>query len=96
VFGTLGLTWQKRDVLPMVIVKPGIVGFEPAGSDAMLAIGNTWTKKEVVPVCIVEPSLGGFAPVRGSPIGNTWRKSEVKPIVLVVPALGGGFTPPDP
>ena len=85
----IGLIWTKSEVIPVVIVKPGIVGFEPVEGSS---IGNTWPKSQVKPVLLVRPGIGGFVPSEGISIGNTWRKEDVLPVMLVEPSTGG-FVP---
>jgi hypothetical protein len=86
------ISWQKDEVVPVVIVKPDIGGFVPTDG---ATIGNSWRKDEVKPVCLLRPVIGGFAPRQGSAIGNTWRKDEVKAMILVVPQMGR-FVPAGP
>lgn len=78
--------WKRSEVTAVVLVKPGIGGFEPTEGST---IGNTWTKDSVKPVVFVKPGIGGFVPTEGSSIGNTWRKDEVTPVVVVEPGSGG-------
>lgn len=84
-------SWNKAEVVPVVLVKPSVGGFVPTEGTT---IGNTWSKEEVKPVLIVEPSVGGFVPREGSTIGNTWSKEEVKAVIVVTPRLGN-FVPAD-
>ena len=86
---TIGLYWQKSDVIPVIMVRPIMSGFVPVDGSP---IGNTWSKDQVTPMCLVRPLLGGFVPADGSAIGNTWSKDEVKPFIEVQPSIGG-FTP---
>jgi hypothetical protein len=65
---TVGITWRKAEVIPVVLVKPGIGGFEPVEGSS---IGNTWPKSEVKPVLLVKPGIVGFEPREGSTIGNS-------------------------
>lgn len=65
---TAGINWTKSEVIPVVLVKPGILGFEPVEGSS---IGNTWSKSEVKPVLLVKPGFGGFEPREGVSIGNT-------------------------
>jgi hypothetical protein len=86
---TVGAEWQKKEVVPVVLVKPGIGGFEPSDGTS---IGNTWPKSAVRPVLLVKPAIGGFEPVEGSSIGNSWQKEAVIPVMLVEPN-GLSFVP---
>ena len=81
----IGVSWTKSEVIPVVIVKPGIAGFEPVEGSW---IGNTWPKSQVKPVLLLKPGIGGFVPRKGSSIGNTWRKEDVLPVMLVEPSTG--------
>jgi hypothetical protein len=82
-------SWSKDKVMPIIFVKPGIVGFVPEQGNA---IGVSWTKDEVMPVLLVKPYLmGEFVPLEGSSIGNTWLQDQVRPVVFVEPGLGGAF-----
>ncbi len=85
-------SWEKTEVVAIVMVKPDIGGFSPVTGTS---IGNIWRKDEVVPMCLVKPDIGGFSPIRGSSIGNTWPKDEVKPFISVKPYLNG-FVPSGP
>jgi hypothetical protein len=85
----VGYTWSKEEVLPVVLVKPGIGGFVPSEGSP---IGNTWSKIDVRPMVIVKPGVGGFVPATGTSVGNTWNRTAVLPIVFVNPGLGG-FVP---
>jgi len=87
----LGLIWSKSEVVPVVLVKPGIGGFVPTERSS---IGNTWSKDAVKPVLLVKPGIGGFEPVDGMSIGNHWSKDDVVAVVLTQPG-SGGFTPMD-
>jgi hypothetical protein len=82
---TVGVYWEKSQVIPVIMVKPSISGFVPIEGSS---ISNTWSKKDVTPVLIVKPSIGGFQPYEGSPIGNTWQKKNVTPVMLVEPYIG--------
>lgn len=82
----IGITWTKSEVIPVVLVKPGISGFEPVEGSS---IGNTWRKSEVKPVVLVKQGSVGFEPREGMSIGNTWRKEEILPVMLVEPSTGG-------
>ncbi len=79
----VGIHWMKSEVTPVILVKPGIGGFEPEDGSA---IGNTWSKSEVKPVLLVKPGLAGFEPREGSTIGMNWTKDDVIPVLLVEPA----------
>lgn len=79
------ISWNKTEVVPMVLVKPAIGGFVAVEGSS---IGNAWSKDEVTPILLVKPLIGGFAPREGSSIGNVWRKEEVKPFISVKPSLG--------
>lgn len=83
---TIGISWRKAEVIPVVLVKPGIVGFEPVEGSS---IGITWQKSEVKPVLLVKPGIVGFEPREGSTIGISWRREEVLPVMLVEPDIGG-------
>lgn len=85
---------EKSPPVPVVLVEPGVGGFEPiVGS----SVGNTWKKGDVKPVILVEPGGGGFRPASGWSMGNSWTKDDVLAITLVGPtALGAppaGFVP---
>jgi hypothetical protein len=82
----IGMNWPKSEVIPVVLVKPGIGGFVPTEGTS---IGNTWPKEAVKPVLLVKPGIGGFEPVEGLSIGNTWAKGEVTPIALTQPSVNG-------
>jgi hypothetical protein len=82
----IGITWTKSEVIPVVLVKPGISGFEPVEGSS---IGNTWRKSEVKPVVLVKQGIGGFEPREGTSIGNTWGKEDILPIMLVEPSTRG-------
>ena len=62
---------NNSKVVPVCLVKPGIVGFVPVNGSS---IGNTWNKRDIVAMCEVKPGIVGFVPVNGSSIGNTWSK----------------------
>mgnify|MGYP001287666710 CR=1 FL=1 len=85
----IGISWTKSQVIPVVLVKPGIGGFVPVEGSP---IGNTWSKSEVKPVLLVKPGIDGFVPREGISIGNTWRNEDVLPVILVEPSAGG-FVP---
>lgn len=85
----IGVSWSKSDVIPVVLVKPGIVGFVPIQGSS---IGNTWTKDEVKAVVLVTPGIVGFKPTEGSSIGNVWLKDQTVPVMLVEPSATG-FAP---
>jgi hypothetical protein len=85
----IGVSWSKSEVIPVVVVKPGIGGFEPVEG---ISIGNTWPKSEVKAVLLVKPGIGGFVPRQGISIGNTWGKEEILPVMLVE-SSAGGFVP---
>ena len=82
----LGHTWTKSAVIPVVLVKPGIGGFEPMEGSS---IGNRWTRDDVKPVILVKPGIGGFEPVSGSSIGNHWTKDDLLAVTLVEPSAVG-------
>lgn len=82
----IGLFWPKSEVIPVVLVKPGIGGFVPTEGSS---IGNTWSKEAVKPVLLVKPGIGGFEPVEGLSIGNHWNKDEVIPVALTEPGING-------
>ena len=88
-----GISWKKSQVIPVVLVKPGIGGFVPVEGSS---IGNTWSKSEVKPVLLVKPGIGGFVPREGSSIGNTWRNEDVLPVMLVESSAGGESTGDSP
>lgn len=50
----VGVTWSKPEVLPVILVKPGLMGFEPIEGNALL---NPWNKSEVKPVILVKPDI---------------------------------------
>ena len=83
---TIGITWTKSEVIPVILVKPGIGGFEPVEGSS---IGNIWSKSEVKPVLLVKPGIAGFEPREGISIGNTWNKEEIMPVMLVEPYTSG-------
>lgn len=85
----IGVSWAKSEVIPVVIVEPGIVGFKPVEGSS---IGNTWPKSEVKAVLLLKPGIVGFEPREGTSIGNTWRKEDVLPVMLVEPSADG-FVP---
>ncbi len=85
----VGVSWSKPNVIPVVLVKPGIGGFEPVDGGS---IGNIWSKTDVKAVLLVKPGIGGFEPREGVSIGNYWSKDNVLPVMLVEPS-GGGFIP---
>lgn len=82
----IGVSWNKSNVIPVILVKPGIGGFEPVDGSS---IGNTWPKSEVKPVLLVKPGIGGFEPREGMTIGNSWPKDDILPVMLVEPSVGG-------
>jgi hypothetical protein len=82
----IGLNWSKSEVIPVVLVKPGIGGFVPTEGSS---IGNTWSKDEVKPVLLVKPGIGGFEPVEGLSIGNTWSKEQIVAVALTQPSVNG-------
>lgn len=78
-------TWNKAQVVPMVIVRYGKMGFYTETGGVW---GPIWTKDEVTPMCNVkfdrEKNL--FFSADEGPFGATWsRKEEVKPYVTVIP-----------
>ena len=77
-------SWGKDEILPVLCVKPGVVGFIPCEEASL----HTWSKEQVVPLCPVKPGIGGFVPVDGTSIGNTWAKDKVRPFLLVRESLG--------
>ena len=81
----VGIVWKRSEVTAIVLVKPGIGGFEPTDGSA---IGNTWQKADVKPVLLVKPGVGGFEPREGTSIGNTWSKADIIPVMLVEPSVG--------
>jgi hypothetical protein len=85
----IGVSWSKSEVIPVVLVKPGIGGFEPVDGSS---IGNMWPKSEVKAVLLVKPGIGGFEPREGNSIGNYWSKDGVLPVMLVEPSTGA-FVP---
>jgi hypothetical protein len=85
-----GISWTSSQVVPVVLVKPGIGGFVPMEG---ATIGNTWIKSDVKPVLIVKPGIGGFEPVDGMSIGNTFSKDAIIPVTLVQPDVAGRFSP---
>lgn len=78
--------WIKSEVVPVVLVKPGVLGFEPTEGSS---IGNNWSKSKVTPVVLVKPWFAGFEPHEGSSFGNSWSKSNVTPVMLVEPSKSG-------
>lgn len=85
----IGTSWNRSEVIPVVLVKPGIGGFEPIEG---ASIGNTWSKDEVKAVLLVKPGIGGFEPVEGTSIGNEWNKEDVIAAALTEPN-GNSFAP---
>lgn len=85
----IDLSWRKPEVIPVVLVKPGIGGFEPVDGSS---IGNIWSKSDVKAVLLVKPGIGGFEPREGTSIGNYWNKDGVLPVMLVEPSTSG-FVP---
>lgn len=85
----IAVSWSKSNVIPVVLVKPGIGGFEPVDGSS---IGNMWSKSDVKAVLLVKPGIAGFEPREGVSIGNFWSKDNVLPVMLVEPS-GGGFIP---
>ena len=97
---TGGITWQKSNVVAVVLVEPDMGGFKPVEGSS---IGNTRRKSDVHPVVLLKPKTGGlpsygrFEPREGSAIGNSlskvdWSKNDVIPVMLVEPT-SGGFIP---
>ncbi|HYD16472.1 MAG TPA: hypothetical protein VEB03_00545 [Candidatus Nanoarchaeia archaeon] len=82
----VGVLWSRSDVIPVVLVKPGISGFQPVERSS---VENTWTKSEVKAVVIVTPGIGGFVPKDSIGIGNSWSRQDVIPVVLAEPSMGG-------
>jgi hypothetical protein len=85
----VGVVWSRSEVIPVVLVKPGIGGFEPIDGSV---IGNRWTKDQVKAVILIKPGISGFEPREGTTIGNTWRKDDVLPVMLVEPSASS-FVP---
>lgn len=85
----IGTAWNRSEVIPVVLVKPGIGGFVPTEGTS---IGNTWSKDEVKAVLLVKPGIAAFEPVEGTSIGNQWSKGDVIAVVLTEPS-GDGFSP---
>jgi hypothetical protein len=85
----IGVSWTKSQIIPVVLVKPSIGGFEPVDG---ISIGNTWPKSEVKAVLLVKPGIVGFEPREGITIGNTWSAQDILPVMLVEPSVGG-FVP---
>ena len=85
----IDLSWRRSEVIPVVLVKPGIGGFEPVDGSS---IGNIWSKSDVKAVLLVKAGIGGFEPREGTSIGNYWNKDGVIPVMLVEPSTGG-FVP---
>lgn len=82
-------TWKKAEVIPVVLVKPGIAGFVPVEGSL---IGSSWSKADVTAVILVKTGIAGFEPAGGNSIGNTWLRHDVAPVLLVEPSAGG-FVP---
>lgn len=82
----IGISWKKTDVIAVVVVKPGVGGFEPVEGSS---IGNMWQKSDVKPVVLVKPDIGGFEPLEGSSTGNLWRRDELVAVMLVEPSTSG-------
>jgi hypothetical protein len=85
----VGVSWSKSEVVPVVLVKPGIAGFEPTEGSA---IGNTWSKDQVKAVLLVKPGINGFEPIEGFDLVNRWRKDDVIAVSLTEPSING-FSP---
>jgi hypothetical protein len=85
----IGIIWEKSQVIPVVLVKPGIGGFEPIEGSS---VGNIWSRQEVKPVLVVKPGIVGFEPAQGFSVGNTWSRSDVIPVALAEPSATG-FVP---
>jgi len=81
----IGVVWSRSEVIPVVLVKPGIGGFEPVEGSS---IGNTWSKSQVKAVLLVKPGIASFEPREGTSIGNSWQKEDVLPVMLVEPSAG--------
>ena len=80
---SIGISWTKAEVIPVVLVKPGIGDFVPLEGSS---IGNTWRKEGVVPVMLVEPSAEGFVPIiiasGDKAIENAQQTAPVFPSVI--------------
>jgi hypothetical protein len=85
------LSWQQKDVTPMIAVRANMGEFIPVNGTAM---GPTWKKEQVVPMVAVKPSAGEFVTRESAAIGISWQKSEVKPVIFVKYYMGG-FVPSD-
>jgi len=85
------LSWEQKDVTPMIAVRFHMDEFIPANGNAL---GPTWKKEQVVPMIIVKPSVDSFVPKEGAALGLSWQKPDVKPIILVKYHVGG-FVPAD-
>ena len=83
------LTWQQKDVTPMIAVRYNMGDFIPVNGTAM---GPTWKKEQVVPMILVKPSITGFIPKEDAAVGLSWQKAEVRPIIFVRYYMGG-FVP---
>jgi hypothetical protein len=79
------LSWQQREVTPMIAVRANMDEFIPVNGTAM---GPTWSKGQVVPMILVKPSASGFVPKENAAIGISWQKSEVKPVIFVKYNMG--------
>ena len=72
----IGVSWTRSDVIPLVLVRPGIGGFEPVEDSS---IGNTWRRSEVKVVVLVKPGIVDFEPLEASAsatTGGRWTKSQ--------------------
>jgi hypothetical protein len=90
---TVGVYWQKQQVLPVVFVKSDYAGFIPTSGSAVSNMNNVWQKSSVRPVCLVKMENGAFVPVGSSQCGVSWTKDQVTPWVSVTPNAFGTFEP---
>ena len=86
---SIGISWTKTEVTPVVLVKPAIGGFVPVEGDSILI---RWTRAEVTPVLLVKPGLFGFVPREGGGVADRWSKQDVLP-VMFVESSSGNFVP---
>jgi hypothetical protein len=81
--------WDKRDVIPIVLVKPYLGSFAPVEGFSL----TRWNKDEVTPVCLLKPGIVDFVPAQGSSIGISWGKDDVNAMVLTKPTFNDQFKP---
>jgi hypothetical protein len=96
VFAQGSPSWTKSQVVPFILVKPGMVDFVPqevAPLGPTWTLPPTWTAQQVVPVVYVELDSTGYFRVKGQwAPGVLWGQNQVKPMILVKPGPDG-FVP---